>query len=243
LNREGSKYAKGYIFFMIRTDDHEKRNAIQNYKSIVIAATRRSQCVFLGVLCVLSAAGGWCVLEPRLNSPPGLNWVNREGAKDAKGYIFFMIRTDDHEKRNAIQNCKSIVIAVTRRSQCVFLSVPCVLSAAGGWCVLEPRLNSPPGLNWVNREGAKDAKGFIFFMIRTDDHEKRNALQNCKSIVAAATRRSQCVFLSVPCVLSAAGGWCVLEPRRRPGTIFRTYPGGMDRRFHRAGGAGADYTD
>jgi hypothetical protein len=79
----------------------------------------------------------------------------------------------------------------------------------------------------MNREGAKDAKGFIFFMIRTDDHEKRNAIQNCKSIVIAVTRRSQCVFLSVPCVLSAAGGWCVLEPRRRPSIISQDEDGGL----------------
>jgi len=29
-------------------------------------------------------------MEPRLNSPPELNWVNREGAKIAKRAILFV---------------------------------------------------------------------------------------------------------------------------------------------------------
>jgi len=47
----------------------------------------------------------------------------------------------------------------------------------------------------LNREGAKDAKGYIFFHDQVNDHEKLNAIQLCKSIVAAA-RRSHVLCLT-----------------------------------------------
>ena len=43
----------------------------------------------------------------------------------------------------------------------------------------EARLNTlccPSELNWVNRKDAKGAKGFIYFLIGTDDQEKNHAL-------------------------------------------------------------------
>ena len=43
----------------------------------------------------------------------------------------------------------------------------------------EARLNTlccPSELNWVNRKDAKGAKGFIYFLIGTDDQKKNHAL-------------------------------------------------------------------
>ena len=43
----------------------------------------------------------------------------------------------------------------------------------------EPRLNTlccPSELNWVNRKDAKGAKGFIYFLIGTDDQKKNHAM-------------------------------------------------------------------
>ncbi|RPI50569.1 MAG: hypothetical protein EHM49_08375 [Deltaproteobacteria bacterium] len=82
----------------------------------------------------------------------------------------------------------------------------------------------------MNREGAKYAKGYIFFMIRTDDHEKRNAIHSASQLWPPPPGGHMShVLPGVLCVLSAAGGWVtdLFEPRRRPSIISQEEDGGQ----------------